>query len=107
MTKQERQEAMAKAREAKKLKTTGQDTVQETGRDEAEVLDESDIAYDFAPYEVVKEQHDYGCRFILLLKGVHQAEFHGTEEECYQYAEAYIEKGDKSKVFDVSVKYAD
>ena len=101
MTKQERQEMMAKAREAKKQKVVDVEPLAE------EVLDEADIAYDFAPYEVVKEQHDYGCRFILLLKGVHQAEFHGTEEECYQYAEAFIEKGDKSKVVDVSVKYAD
>ena len=73
MTKQERQEMMAKARAAKALKT-GQDTVQVDGQDEP-MIDETDIEYDFSPYEVVKEQQEYGCRFILLLNGIHKAEF--------------------------------
>jgi hypothetical protein len=101
MTKQERQEMMAKARAAKALKT-GQDTVQETVQEEP-MLDETDIEYDFSPYEVVKEQQEYGCRFILLLNGVHKAEFHGEEAECYKDAEAFIERGDKSKVVNVNV----
>ena len=96
MTKQERQEMMAKARAAKALK---QD---ETVQDEP-MIDETDIEYDFSPYEVVKEQHDYGCRFILLLNGIHKAEFHGEEAECYKDAEAFVERGDKSKVVNVNV----
>lgn len=97
MTKQERQEMMAKARAAKALKEQAAETQDEP------MIDETDIEYDFSPYEVVKEQQEYGCRFILLLNGVHKAEFHGEEAECYKDAEAFIERGDKSKVVNVNV----
>ena len=96
MTKQERQEMMAKARAAKALKQN------EAVQDEP-MIDETDIEYDFSPYEVVKEQQEYGCRFILLLNGIHKAEFHGEEAECYKDAEAFVERGDKSKVVNVNV----
>ena len=101
MTKQERQEMMAKARAAKALKT-GQDAVQVDGQVDEPMIDETDIEYDFSPYEVVKERQEYGCRFILLLNGVHKAEFHGEEAECYKDAEAFIERGVKSKVVNVN-----
>lgn len=97
MTKQERQEMMAKARAAKALKEQATETQDEP------MMDETDIEYDFSPYEVVKESQEYGCRFILLLNGVHKAEFHGDEAECYKDAEAFIERGDKSKVVNVNV----
>ena len=96
MTKQERQEMMAKARAAKALK-------QDEAVQDEPMIDETDIEYDFSPYEVVKEQHEYGCRFILLLNGIHKAEFHGEEAECYRDAEAFVERGDKSKVVNVNV----
>ena len=96
MTKQERQEMMAKARAAKALK-------QDEAVQDEPMIDETDIEYDFSPYEVVKEQQEYGCRFILLLNGVHKAEFHGEESECYKDAEAFVERGDKSKVVNVNV----
>ena len=96
MTKAERQEMMAKARAAKALK-------QDEAVQDEPMIDETDIEYDFSPYEVVKEQQEYGCRFILLLDGVHKAEFHGEEAECYKDAEAFIERGDKSKVVNVNV----
>ena len=96
MTKQERQEMMAKARAAKALK-------QDEAVQDEPMIDETDIEYDFSPYEVVKEQQEYGCRFILLLNGIHKAEFHGEEAECYRDAEAFVERGDKSKVVNVNV----
>ena len=96
MTKQERQEMMAKARAAKALK-------QDDAAQDEPMIDETDIEYDFSPYEVVKEQQEYGCRFILLLNGIHKAEFHGEEAECYKDAEAFVERGDKSKVVNVNV----
>ena len=96
MTKQERQEMMAKARAAKALK-------QDEAVQDEPMIDETDIEYDFSPYEVVKEQQEYGCRFILLLNGIHKAEFHGEESECYKDAEAFVERGDKSKVVNVNV----
>ena len=96
MTKQERQEMMAKARAAKALK-------QDEAVQDEPMIDETDIEYDFSPYEVVKEQQEYGCRFILLLNGIHKAEFHGEEAECYKDAEAFVERGDKSKVVNVNV----
>ena len=96
MTKQERQEMMAKARAAKALK-------QDEAVQDEPMIDETDIEYDFSPYEVVKEPQEYGCRFILLLNGIHKAEFHGEEAECYKDAEAFIERGDKSKVANVNV----
>ena len=96
MTKQERQEMMAKARAAKALK-------QDEAVQDEPMIDETDIEYDFSPYEVVKEQQEYGCRFILLLNGIHKAEFHGEESECYKDAEVFVERGDKSKVVNVNV----
>ena len=96
MTKQERQEMMAKARAAKALK-------QDEAVEDEPMIDETDIEYDYSPYEVVKEQQEYGCRFILLLNGIHKAEFHGEEAECYKDAEAFVERGDKSKVVNVNV----
>ena len=96
MTKQERQEMMAKARAAKALK-------QDEAVQDEPMIDETDIEYDFSPYEVVKEQQEYGCRFILLLNGIHKAEFHGEEAECYKDAEAFVERGDRSKAVNVNV----
>ena len=96
MTKAERQEMMAKARAAKALK-------QDDAAQDEPMIDETDIEYDFSPYAVVKEQQEYGCRFILLLNGIHKAEFHGEEAECYKDAEAFVERGDKSKVVNVNV----
>ena len=96
MTKAERQEMMAKARAAKALK-------QDEAVQDEPMIDETDIEYDFSPYEVVKEHQEYGCRFLLLLNGIHKAEFHGEEAECYKDAEAFVERGDKSKVVNVNV----
>ena len=96
MTKQERQEMMAKARAAKALK-------QDEAVQDEPMIDETDIEYDFSPYEVVKEQQEYGCRFILLLNGIHKAEFHGEEAQCQKDAESFVERGDKSKVVNVNV----
>ena len=87
---------MAKARAAKALK-------QDEAVQDEPMIDETDIEYDFSPYEVVKEQQEYGFRFILLLNGIHKAEFHGEEAECYKDAEDFVEKGDHSKVVNVNV----
>ena len=87
---------MAKARAAKALK-------QDEAVQDEPMIDETDIEYDFSPYEVVKEQQEYGCRFIPLLNGIHKAEFHGEEAECYKDAESFVERGDKSKVVNVNV----
>lgn len=99
MTKAERQEMMAKAREAKQAKSIIENDV----ISDDVIAEDADIEYDFSPYEVIKEKQEYGCRLILLLKGLHKAEFHGEEAECYKDAEAFIDKGDTSKVVSVYV----
>ena len=48
--------------------------------------------------------HDLS-RFVLLLNGIHKAEFHGSMDDCLKHAEAFVERGDVSKVVDVRVAY--
>ena len=95
MTKADRQEMMAKAREARKAKA---ETVSEMETVEPVA---THIEYDLAPYEVVKEEHPKGVRLVLLLDGKHQAEWHGDEAECYERAAKFADEGDKTGAVDI------
>ena len=89
-----RAEALAKAREAKK-------SVQAV----EPVATQDPAEYDFSPYVAYTEQRENDVRFVLLLNGVHKAEFHGSMDDCLKHAEAFVERGDMSKVVDVRVAY--
>ena len=93
-----RAEALAKAREAKKAVQVVETMAEPTAtQDPAE--------YDFSPYVAYTEQRENDVRFVLLLNGVHKAEFHGSMDDCLKHAEAFVERGDVSKVVDVRVAY--
>ena len=93
-----RAEALAKAREAKKA-------VNVTEPVKTPVSVEDPAEYDFSPYVAYTEQRENDVRFVLLLNGVHKAEFHGSMDDCLKHAEAFVERGDMSKVVDVRVAY--
>ena len=94
MTTEERREMMAKARAAKTTKTNT--NIVEDNQTKSE--------YDYAPYDVVTEEHAKGMRFVLLLNGLHKVEFHGTEAECMKSAESFVESGDMSKAVNVNAQ---
>ena len=94
MTTEERREMMAKARAAKQSKPIT--NIVEDIQTKSE--------YDYAPYEVVTEEHEKGMRFVLLLNGLHKVEFHGTEAECMKNAESFVESGDMSKAVNVNAQ---
>ena len=93
-----RAEALTKAREAKKA-------VNVTEPVKTPISVEDPAEYDFSPYVAYTEQRENDVRFVLLLNGVHKAEFHGSMDDCLKHAEAFVERGDMSKVVDVRVAY--
>ena len=98
LSKEERQAMMAKARAAKQEKQTVESVVAEA----VDTLNDGD-EYNFEPYDTVVEQHEHGTRLILLLNGLHKAEFQGKKEDCLQYASEFVENGKHDKVVNVNV----
>lgn len=98
LSKEERQAMMAKARAAKQEKQTVESVV----ADAIDTLNDGD-EYNFEPYDTVVEQHEHGTRLILLLNGLHKAEFQGLKEDCLKYAAEFVENGKSDKVVNVRV----
>ena len=94
LSKEERQAMMAKARAAKQEKQVEVEPVEQAVEQEE---------YNFEPYDTVVEKHEYGTRLILLLNGLHKAEFQGKKEDCLQYASEFVENGKHDKVVNVNV----